>query len=222
MINFDPVYFLTAIPCILVSLALHEYGHAAMANALGDPTPRLQGRVTLNPIAHLDPAGTAMIILTSIMGFGFGWGKPVQTNPTYYKEFRRDTILVAVAGPAMNLCQLMLTVGIANVLFLSGVQLNGWGHLLIQVFIVINIVLMFFNLIPLPPLDGGHVAIQLLPRAMGQSLQRLGFSGVSFLVLMGLMFTGVLSIYLRFTVGLVFYLIATGFGEEFAMWLFQG
>ncbi|MCB1188683.1 site-2 protease family protein, partial [bacterium] len=147
MSNFDPLYFLTAIPLILLSLALHEYGHAAMANALGDPTPRLQGRVTLNPIKHLDPAGTFMIIMTSFMGFGFGWGKPVQTNPTYYKDLRRDTILVAIAGPAMNLCQLMLAVGIANVLYISGVLLGSWGHLAFQIFIVINIALMFFNLV---------------------------------------------------------------------------
>src|SRR5690606_17430078 len=157
----------------LISLALHEYGHAAMANALGDPTPRLQGRVTLNPIKHLDPAGTFMIIMTSFMGFGFGWGKPVQTNPTYYKDFRRDTILVAIAGPAMNLCQLMLAVGVANVLFLSNVSIGSWGHLLLQVFIVINIVLMFFNLIPLPPLDGGHVAMMLLPRPLSEKLRSL-------------------------------------------------
>lgn len=220
--NFDPVYFITAIPVILISLALHEYGHAAMANALGDPTPRLQGRVTLNPIAHLDPAGTAMIIITALMGFGFGWGKPVQTNPTYYKDFRRDTILVAIAGPAMNLCQLMLAIGVANVLFLSGVQLGSWGHLLLQVIIVINIVLMFFNLIPLPPLDGGHVAIQLLPRPMGQKLMQLGMTGVSFLVLMGLMFIGALSWYLYFTVGIVYRLVAAGFGQEFAVWVFRG
>jgi Zn-dependent protease len=215
----DLNYFIAAIPCILLSLALHEYGHAAMANALGDPTPRLQGRVTLNPIAHLDPAGTLMILVTSFMGFGFGWGKPVMTNPTYYKDFRRDTILVAIAGPAMNLCQLLLAVGVGNVLFLTGTELGHFGHLLLLVFIQINIVLMFFNLIPLPPLDGGHVAIMLLPLQAGRKLQQLGNSGMAFLILMGLMFVGALGVYLHLTVTLVFQLIMAGFGEEFVMWL---
>ncbi|MCB1221292.1 MAG: site-2 protease family protein [Planctomycetales bacterium] len=222
MSNFDPLYFLTAIPLILLSLALHEYGHAAMANALGDPTPRLQGRVTLNPIKHLDPAGTFMIIMTSFMGFGFGWGKPVQTNPTYYKDLRRDTILVAIAGPAMNLCQLMLAVGIANVLYITGAQLGSWGHLAFQIFIVINIALMFFNLVPLPPLDGGHVATMLLPHPYGRRLQELGMNGVTFLVLMGLMFTGLLGLYLHWVVNTVFRLIAAGFGDDFLIWLLRG
>ncbi|MCB1217226.1 site-2 protease family protein [bacterium] len=220
--HFDLLYFLTAIPLILLSLALHEYGHAAMANALGDPTPRLQGRVTLNPIKHLDPAGTIMIIMSSFMGFGFGWGKPVQTNPTYYSNYRRDTILVAIAGPAMNLCQLMLTVGIANVLFTMGTEIGSWGHLVLRIFIMINIVLMFFNLIPLPPLDGGHVAAMLLPHPYGRQLQELGMRGVTFLILMALMFTGLLSLYLGFIVNWVLRLIGSGFGNDFVSWLLAG
>ena len=217
--QFDFVYFAAAIPCILLSLALHEYGHAAMANALGDPTPRLQGRVTLNPIVHLDPAGTFMIIMTSLMGFGFGWGKPVQTNPSYYSEYRRDTILVAIAGPAMNLCQLMFAIGVGNVLFLSGTQLSYFGHLVLLVFIQINIVLMFFNLIPLPPLDGGHVASMLLPHPYGRQLKEMGLKGTTFLILMVLMFTGALGIYLRITITLVMQLVMAGFGQDYVMWL---
>ena len=215
----DVMYFMAAIPCILISLALHEYGHAAMANALGDPTPRLQGRVTLNPIAHLDPAGTFMIVMTSFMGFGFGWGKPVQTNPTYYKDFRRDTILVAIAGPALNLCQLMLAVGVANIMWIGGYRPQGFSYLLLVVFVQINIVLMFFNLIPLPPLDGGHVATMLLPHPYGRRLQELGLKGVTFLILIGLMFTGALGLYLHLTLRWVQAIVGAGFGMDFAMWL---
>jgi Zn-dependent protease len=149
-------YIAAAFPAIIVALALHEYGHAAMATKMGDPTPRLQGRLTLNPLAHLDPAGTIMILLTLFMNFGFGWGKPVQTNPTYYRDYRMGRILVAIAGPAMNLCQAMLALAVGFLLYNAGVSLPAFVHMLLAVYIVINIVLMVFNLLPVPPLDGGH------------------------------------------------------------------
>ena len=122
----------------------------------------------------------------------------------------------------MNLCQLMLAVGIANVLYITGAQLGSWGHLAFQIFIVINIALMFFNLVPLPPLDGGHVATMLLPHPYGRRLQELGMNGVTFLVLMGLMFTGLLGLYLHWVVNTVFRLIAAGFGDDFLIWLLRG
>lgn len=104
------VYMAVALPAIIIALSLHEFGHAAMATKMGDPTPRLQGRLTINPLAHLDPMGTLFIIITLLLGFGFGWGKPVQTNPAYYTNYRQGRILVAIAGPAMNLMQAMFAV----------------------------------------------------------------------------------------------------------------
>ena len=90
-------------PLILFSLVVHEFAHGYTSVKLGDPTPRWQGRLTLNPLAHLDPLGTLMLILTIIRGVGFGWAKPVQINPTYYKNPLRGSMLVACAGPLSNL-----------------------------------------------------------------------------------------------------------------------
>jgi len=213
-------YIAAAFPAIIIALALHEYGHAAMAVKMGDPTPRLQGRLTLNPMAHLDPAGTFFIIMTLLMGFGFGWGKPVQTNPMYYKDFRSGTILVAIAGPAMNLAQAMLAIGVGFLLFLQGAQLPEFAHLFLVVFIIINIVLMVFNLLPVPPLDGGHVMEQVLPWEMREGYRRFGQYGI--LLLLGLMFLGLLGYIISFFMGIVTFLIQSAFGTDFVRWLFSG
>ena len=221
----NPLYIAAALPSILIALSLHEYGHAAMATKMGDPTPRLQGRLTLNPIAHLDPMGTFFIIITVLNGFGFGWGKPVQTNPAYYKDYRMGTILVAVAGPAMNLCQAMLAVAFGFLLFKANAQLGSFGHILLQTFILINIVLMVFNLLPIPPLDGGHVLEQMLPWEMRARFRRFAPYGI--LVLVGLMFLSYLGIFNFFGIiigtffRLAIFLIALGFGQEYVLWLFQ-
>ena len=164
------VYMIT----LIVSVALHEWGHAKMADMLGDDTPRRQGRVTLNPVAHADPIGTLALPLISAllsagsgrMG-GFGWGKPVQWNPARInRKWRMYTaiILVSIAGPMMNLLLGTLLVLAHVVLNTQGVLASSSPMQQILFFAAsINFTLFFFNLVPCPPLDGGHVAEALTP-----------------------------------------------------------
>jgi len=217
--GFNIMYMAAAFPAIVIALALHEYGHAAMATKMGDPTPKLQGRLTLNPIAHMDPMGTIFIFITMLMGFGFGWGKPVQTNPSYYRDYKMGRILVAIAGPAMNLCQAMLAVAVGYLLYKGNINLGTFGQLFLAVFIIINIVLMVFNLLPLPPLDGGHVMEMMLPWNQRDKFRRLGQYGI--LILLALMWFGLLSIIIGFFLNITFAVIGLGFGDDFVAWLFS-
>jgi Zn-dependent protease len=213
----DMQYIAAALPSIVLALSMHEFGHAAMATKMGDPTPRAQGRLTLNPLAHLDPMGTIFIIMTLFMGFGFGWGKPVITNPMYYRDYKLGRILVAIAGPAMNLSLMMLGIGFAYLLFKSGVEVPSFIHLLLSVFIMINFVLMVFNLLPIPPLDGGHVLEMAVPWQYRDKVRR--FAQYGMLVLLGLMFFGVLRLIISFCFSILAFLISAAFGSEFTHFL---
>ena len=159
---------------LLISVALHEFGHAIMAHKLGDDTPNRQGRVTLNPLAHADPIGTLLLpLIGSIYGAasghggGFGWGKPVQWTPhriTRKISMSTAKILVAVAGPAMNLLLATVIAGVHAILISQHVLLLSSEVSKILFFAVLtNFVLFFFNLLPVPPLDGGHVAQSFMP-----------------------------------------------------------
>jgi Zn-dependent protease len=162
---------------LIISVALHEFGHAYMATRLGDDTPRRQGRVTLNPIAHIDPIGTLLLpILGATLGGGFGWGKPVQWQPHRIRRGIRmatATILVSIAGPGMNLVLAFVT-AIVHVVLLwqqviapSPMSYGIWPPVtidnLLHFIVVTNFILFFFNLIPFPPLDGGHIATSFMP-----------------------------------------------------------
>jgi len=159
---------------LVASVAFHEFGHAIMADRLGDDTPRRQGRVTLNPLAHADPIGT---LLLPLMGGlfaaagggigGFGWGRPVQWQPSRIsRKWKMTTaqILVALAGPMMNVVLAVLVAGVHTILLRQGV-LDPYGQAswIFQFAVATNFVLFFFNLVPAPPLDGGHVAEGLMP-----------------------------------------------------------
>lgn len=165
---------------LLASLSVHEWAHAIVADKLGDHTPRSQGRVTFNPIAHIDPIGTVFIPLFMILfspGFAIiGWGKPVMVNPLNFRNRVRDDILVSMAGPASNVVICLLMVFIGGVLLKFVPAIAG---LLGQV-ILLNCVLIIFNMIPIPPLDGSH----LLKHAVGMRDETyLNYARWGFLIL---------------------------------------
>ena len=158
---------LASAPGVLIAITFHEFAHANAADKLGDDTPRLQGRLTLNPLAHLDPIGTLMLLFA-----GFGWGKPVQVNPANYTRkisMEKGEAIVSAAGPIMNIilafvfsliyCALYKFAGTA---FLSS-TVGGVIMILISATISTNVGLGVFNLIPLPPLDGSKIIMPFLP-----------------------------------------------------------
>lgn len=137
---------------LLVAITIHEFAHAWMADHLGDPTPRLNGRLTLNPVAHLDPIGTLMLLFTR-----FGWGKPVPVDEFNLDNPRKDHALISLSGPAINLS---FSLVLAIVLGLIGFQTAGN---IILPLIIMNVSLGVFNLIPIPPLDGSKIVLGILP-----------------------------------------------------------
>lgn len=152
---------LVMLPGIVIGLSFHEFAHAKVSNMLGDDVPRLQGRVTINPAAHIDPIG-----FVALMFIGFGWGKPVEINPANYKHPRRDELFVAVAGVIMNLFLAFVFVGVLKLLatFAPEFILNSSVGVIVKDIVLsavsINIVLMIFNLLPIPPLDGFNIVTQ--------------------------------------------------------------
>jgi len=163
---------LFAVIAFVVSVSVHEFGHAFVADRLGDRIPRLQGRLTLSPMAHIDPIGTLAMPLFGTLMTGFpllAWGKPVQTNPANYtKRISMTTgqMLVAAAGPFMNLVLAVVTSIVIVALGKAGILSPAVRDWMISYLLVLNIVLLFFNLLPIGPLDGAAVLAGLLPRSM--------------------------------------------------------
>ena len=151
---------LLTLPGIILGLSLHEFAHAWMSDRLGDPTPRRQGRLTVNPLAHIDPIGFVALLLV-----GFGWGKPVMIDPGYYKHRRRDEFLVAIAGVTMNLIIAVIlsfpAKALMNMYYSSGSALVENIFYIVYYAVSINVCLMVFNLIPCPPLDGWNIVTQI-------------------------------------------------------------
>ena len=179
---FNPGRLITLAILFLTSMPIHEWAHARAAYQLGDDTAALRGRLTINPLAHLDPIGTLSLVL-----FGFGWGKPVPVNPYRLRGDRRASwALVSAAGPFSNLILAMLAAipfrlgwlslyaSDASIISLRGILLN---------FILINLSLMLFNLIPIPPLDGSRVLAWLLPAKWASALEQVEHFGGAGLML---------------------------------------
>ncbi len=168
----NPALFVLNLIILLIAIALHEWGHAVMATLCGDPTPKYDGRVTLNPLAHLDPIGTFAIIFMS-----FGWGKPVMVQPANFRNKRWDHVKVAAAGPAMNLFQALVFGLTLQMLTRSGtISWESYAALLLYSATVVNLGLMAFNLIPIGPLDGATILKGLLPLRAAYEYQQFNSS----------------------------------------------
>ena len=190
---FDSIEaLLFGIPAILIAITFHEYAHGKMADILGDPTPRSQGRLTFNPIPHLDVIGSLMLVI-----IGFGWAKPVLVNPFNFRMNReRGMMVVALAGPGMNLL-IALFAGIGLALF-GSVMIPGTEQTMGLFFIYLlwfNVMLAVFNMLPVPPLDGSKVLMGILPKSTAPIFNTLETYGP--FILLGLIIFGVIGNVIR-------------------------
>lgn len=188
--GFNWGVFLITMVVLIIAITIHEFAHAMTADRCGDPTPRSQGRISLNPIDHLDPMGSVLMVLSSLTGFGLGWGRPVQYNPYNLKNPRWDQLKIAIWGPISNIGQALV--------FSALVRLNdhqGWlpsdapGTLFLRTGVYINLVLAIFNMIPIPPLDGSKILSSLLPLPQAETYERV-MSQIGMFLFLGLIFTG--------------------------------
>lgn len=194
---------LIALPVLLLSVIVHEVAHAWVASTQGDPTARMLGRITLNPVSHIDPVGSLLfplILLATNAGFIFGWARPVPVDPRNFRNYRRGDILVSLAGIAANLLLAAVFTAAVVALIQVGrvlpaaestlgilVEMARWG-------VRINLILAVFNLLPIPPLDGSHVVYHLLPRPVGYRYRELSRYGLLILLAIFLFAPGVLTV----------------------------
>lgn len=157
------LFTIISIAILIMSVVVHEVSHGFMADKLGDPTPRLQGRLTLNPLKHLDPVGSFIVpIVTSLAGFTFGWAKPVVYNPYNLKNKKRGEFLIALAGPVSNTVVAIIFGTVVRFAAIGATTLTPFIEITSTI-VVINIILAVFNLIPIPPLDGSKLLFAFLP-----------------------------------------------------------
>lgn len=185
MFDFSLMQIVAGLPGLIIAMVVHEYAHARVAVAMGDFTPRIMGRLTFNPVSHIDPIGLLCLFLVH-----FGWAKPVTINPHNFRNPRRDDILVSLAGPAANFITAFIAMVVLVAFLQLGTDLSIGVRSVLTLIIIYNINFGIFNLIPLPPLDGSHVLMQLLPRELAYKLA--GIERYSFLILIVLMMTPVL------------------------------
>jgi Zn-dependent protease len=170
------LYFL---PIFLISLSIHEYSHALLANKFGDNTAKKLGRLTLNPLKHIDLVGSIIMpILAFTSGFMLiGWAKPIPVNRSKFKNIHRDDAIVSVAGPISNIIFALVVYLLFSSLLNLGIEFSGIINNIIRLTIVFNVFLFCFNLLPIPPLDGSHILYDLFPNKYTAKLQGLGIYG---------------------------------------------
>lgn len=171
----NPFAFFSWLLALVVAITIHEFSHALAADRLGDPTPRVQGRLTLNPLAHLDPLGTLMLLIAR-----FGWGKPVVFDPFNLRNPRRDAAIISFAGPVSNI--LLATVLSITLRALLTTPYAMFAYILLQPVIVMNVFLAVFNLVPIHPLDGFKIVEGLLPPDYARQWHELESYGMIFLL----------------------------------------
>ncbi len=194
--GLDPIWLLVSFGVLVCALTVHEFAHAWTADRLGDSTARRLGRRSLNPIVHLDPVGTVLVPAVAILSGWplIGWARPVPVDPRALRDPRRDFVLIAGAGPASNLA----LAGAAALVLAAGAGLLPGGRFGgaaagLELAVHLNLLLAFFNLVPVPPLDGGNVVGNLLPPALGVRYDRL-VRPVGVLVIYGLLLSGALDV----------------------------
>ena len=205
-----PQLIAVAILPLIFAITVHEVAHGWMAKQFGDPTAQRLGRLTLNPLKHIDPIGTVAVpvLLLVLGGFIFGWAKPVPVTWENLRHPKRDMAIVAAAGPAANLLMALIWAVVLRVGMTlgptswAGIPMQYMGEFGIQ----INVVLMVLNLIPLPPLDGGRVAVGLLPGPWAWQLARIEPFG--FFILLALLATGVLSTIISPPINIIMHLVS--------------
>lgn len=188
MFDFSLTGLIAGLPGLLIALVVHEYAHARVADAMGDFTPRMTGRLTLNPRAHIAPIGLVMLLIAH-----FGWAKPVMINSRNFRDWRKGELLVAVAGPASNLAVAFIALLAMALLFKLGMFSEG-VRLVLSMMVLYNINFAIFNLLPLPPLDGSKILMVLLPGKYAYKLMSL--ERYSFIILIFLMMTPFLTMIL--------------------------
>lgn len=188
MFDFSLTGLIAGLPGLIIALVIHEYAHAKAADVMGDFTPRMTGRLTLNPMAHIDPIGLIMLLVVR-----FGWAKPVMINARNFRNWRQGELLVAAAGPVANLIVAFISLLAMAVLFKLGMFSEG-VRLVLSMMVLFNINFSIFNMLPLPPLDGSKILMVLLPGRLAYKLMSL--ERYSFIILIFLMMTPFLTMIL--------------------------
>lgn len=188
MFDFSLTGLIAGLPGLVIALVIHEYAHAKAADVMGDFTPRMTGRLTLNPMAHIDTIGLIMLLVVR-----FGWAKPVMINARNFRNWRQGELLVALAGPVANLLVAFISLLAMAVLFKLGMFSEG-VRLVLSMMVLFNINFAIFNMLPLPPLDGSKVLMVLLPGRLAYKLMSL--ERYSFIILIFLMMTPFLTMIL--------------------------
>ncbi|MBT9155847.1 MAG: hypothetical protein DDT37_00821 [Firmicutes bacterium] len=187
ILSMLPQNLIFLLPALLLAITVHEFSHAWVSHRLGDPTPKYNDRITLNPLAHIDPLG-----LITLLVFGFGWGKAVEIDPSYYRNQRQGVLWVSLAGPISNIVTAFLLMFVfVAMLSMNIMPEDSFGARLLRTGFSINVVLAVFNMLPVPPLDGSKVLASLLPRKYAYSFQSLAQQW-GFFILIGLMATGLI------------------------------
>lgn len=175
------VFFVVA---LVIAITIHEWAHAWVATLLGDPTARLSGRLTLNPVSHMDPLGTIMLFLA-----GFGWGRPVPYNPNFVKQGKLGEVIIALSGPASNIVVAFIFALPARIMLLqTGTVPEGNLFRFLAIVVTLNVLLAAFNLIPIPPLDGSKILYLILDKVSFGAVSWAAFERIGPLLLLALIF----------------------------------
>ena len=200
MFNFDFSTMIYTVPALLFAVTVHAYAQAQCADSLGDPTPRMLGKLTMNPLAHLDPIGALMLVICR-----FGWANPVPYDPRYFKDPKAGIIKMSLAGICANLFVCLLAAILAAVMQKMGL-LSATVNKFLVWFQLYNVWFGFFNLIPIPPLDGATLLSELLPYDLSRQFNEL-MGSYGFYILIALVFTGVIGKIITPLAGMYLYFV---------------